>query len=157
MFTQFNNLPDNARIWIYQSDREFSGAEMKLISAKLSAFTETWKSHGKDVKASFLIKYNRFIIIAADIEFNDVSGCSIDASVHFIKTLEKELESSLLNKLNIAYKEGEGIKVASLIEFKSMVAKNKLTPQTIVFDNLTNSKIDFETKWEIPASKISYL
>ena len=36
MFTAYKNIPDDARVWIYQSDRAFTNQEVALISDKLT-------------------------------------------------------------------------------------------------------------------------
>ncbi len=41
------------------------------------------------------------------------TGCSIDASVHFIQQLEKTYQVDLLDKLNVSYKQGEFIRLQS--------------------------------------------
>ena len=46
MFTEYKNLPDNSRVWIYQSDREFTAQEIDFISDKAKAFIESWTRHG---------------------------------------------------------------------------------------------------------------
>ena len=90
MYINFNELPDTSRVWVYQSNREFTTAELAKITEKLKSFVNSWKRHGEDLKASFRIAYNQFIILAVDESYNNVSGCSIDASVNSIKQLEAE-------------------------------------------------------------------
>ena len=102
MLVDFNILPEDARIWIYQSNRELTSKEVSEVSSKLTDFVNGWKRHGEDLKASFTLKYNQFIILGVDKSFNDVSGCSIDASVHIVKLLEQEFELDLMNKLNVS-------------------------------------------------------
>ena len=88
MIVDFQTLPQTARIWIYQCNRSFSKEEILEISKKLQTFLEGWTAHGADLKAAFEFKYKRFIIIGLDQEKQKATGCSIDASVHFIKQLE---------------------------------------------------------------------
>ena len=115
MYVDFDTLKDNSRVWVYQSNREFSAEEMEShIESKLKDFVNEWTRHGDDLKASFEIKYNHFIILAVDESFNQVSGCSIDASTHVFKHFENEFKMELLNKLNTAFKHGEHINVVSL-------------------------------------------
>ena len=70
--TTFEDLDNNARVWIYQSNREFSNNEVEIIKEKTSNFIENWLRHGDHLKASFFIKYNQFIILAVDENFNEV-------------------------------------------------------------------------------------
>ncbi|MEO9570467.1 MAG: ABC transporter ATPase [Polaribacter sp.] len=151
MFTEYKNLPNNSRVWIYQSDREFKTKEVELISAKAKDFINQWTRHGDDLKGSFTIKYNQFLVLAVDESFNNVSGCSIDSSVRFIKGLEKELELDLMNKLNITFKDNDNINLVKLSNFQNFAKEQKVTAETIVFNNMVSTKADFESNWEIPA------
>ena len=152
MFVDFESLPDTSRVWIYQSDREFTKDEMERISDKLKSFVSIWKRHGEDLKASYKIEYNKFIILSVDENYNDVSGCSIDASVHIIKELQNEFEVDLLNKMNVSFKDGSNINTVSLKDFKEFAKQQKIKASTVVFNNMVISKIDFKHAWEVEAS-----
>ena len=153
MFVEFEKMPDSSRIWIYQSNREFSGEEVNVITLNAKNFIDNWTRHGDDLKGSFTIVYNRFVVIAVDENFANVSGCSIDASVRFIKQLQSELNVDFLNKLNIAFKTNDDVNSVSLNDFRSFIANDKITQDTIVFNNLVDTKADFESKWEVPAKE----
>ena len=153
MFTEYKNLPNNSRVWIYQSDREFTTKEIAFIAAKAEDFINQWTRHGDDLKGSFTIKYNQFLVLAVDESFNNVSGCSIDSSVRFIKELENELKLDLMNKMNVTFKDNDNINVVKLFDFQKFAKEQKVTADTIVFNNMVNTKADFETNWEIPAKE----
>lgn len=153
MFTEYNNLPNNSRVWIYQADREFSIEEVEYICAKAILFIDNWTRHGDDLKGSFTIKYNQFLVLGVDEGFNNVSGCSIDSSVRFIQELEKELRIDLMNKMNVSFKDGENINVVKLLDFQQLIKDKKITSKTTVFNNMVNTKEDFETNWEVTADK----
>lgn len=153
MYIDFDRLPDSARVWIYQSDREFSEQELQSISDRMKTFIDNWTRHGDDLKGSFTIVYNRFLVIAVDENFANVSGCSIDASVRFIKDLENDLQLDLLNKLNVAFKTDEDVNTVRLHDFKTFIQQGKIKESTIVFNNLVATKHDFKTNWEVPAAK----
>ena len=93
MLVNFNILPDDSRIWIYQGSRSFSKEELVEVQEKLNDFIEDWTAHGDELRAGYEIRYNRFIILALDQSQNGASGCSIDASVHFIQSLEKKISA----------------------------------------------------------------
>ncbi|MFY0604714.1 MAG: ABC transporter ATPase [Flavobacteriaceae bacterium] len=153
MYTAYHNLPKNARVWIYQSDRAFTQKEIDFISVNAKSFIEQWTRHGDDLKGSFTIKYNQFLILAVDESFTNVSGCSIDASVRFVKALEEQLNVDLMNKMNISFKDQDHINIVKMQAFKEYVKTEKVTPETIVFNNMVATKEDFETKWEVPANQ----
>ena len=153
MIIPFDKIPKESRVWIYQSNRKFSEKEITEITNKLKKFLENWTSHGSDLFCSFTIKYNRFIVIALNEKSNKATGCSIDSCVHFIQKLEHQYSVDLLDKMNVAFKQGEFISYKSLIEFKKLVKSNSVSKNTIVFNNLVTDVLDFNTNWEIPAYK----
>ena len=153
MFTEYKNLPNNARVWIYQSDREFTAKEIEIVSVKAVDFINQWTRHGDDLKGSFTFRYNQFLILAVDETFNTVSGCSIDSSVRFIQALEKELQLDLMNKMNVTFKDNEHINLVKLADFQRYAKEQKITSETIVFNNMVATKEDFEKNWEIPAKE----
>jgi hypothetical protein len=42
----FENLPEESKIWVYQSNRKFSDTEFSEIESALQAFLENWAAHG---------------------------------------------------------------------------------------------------------------
>jgi len=153
MLVNFESLEDNSKIWIYQSNREFSKNEIAEIMNKMEDFIEDWLGHGDEIKASYFIKYNHFIIIAVDQFYNEVSGCSIDASVNFIKELEKEFKIDLTNKLNVSFKDADTINIVSLADFQNFAKQHKITSKTVVFNNMISTKVDLVENWEVTADK----
>jgi len=153
MLIPFENLPDSSRVWIYQANRSFSDQELQEISTQSEDFITQWTAHGANLKASFEIRYKRFIIFGLDQEVNMASGCSIDASVSFIQELEKQYNVELLDKMNVSYKQGEFIAYKNLIDFRKMAKEKAVSPNTIVFNNLVNTKAEYLSDWEVPASE----
>ena len=153
MLVPFENLPEDSKIWIYQSNRKFSDDEMTEIENDLKAFIENWSAHGTGLEASYLLKYNRFIILAVNQEVKQPTGCSIDSSVSFIQNLEQQYQVDLLDKMNVTFKNGDHIAHKSLIDFKRMAKEKAVTANTIVFNNLVNSIEEFNENWEVPAGE----
>lgn len=153
MLVKFEDLDDAARVWVYQSSREFSNEEVQEISLKIETFISNWKRHGDDLKASYTIKYNQFIVISVDENYNEVSGCSIDASMNLMKQLEKEFSADLTNKLNISFKDNSNINIVPMADFQKYAKQEKITSKTVVFNNMVTTKFDFENNWEVTADK----
>lgn len=151
MFVAFNDLSESARVWIYQANRSFTEEEIAELTTKLESFIEQWTAHGANLKASFEIRYKRFVIIALDQEFNMASGCSIDASVRFIQQLEVDYNVNLLDKMNVSYRQGDFIAYKPLIDFKKMAKQKAVSQNTIVFNNLVTNKEEYQNYWEVPA------
>lgn len=152
MLTDFKDLPGHSRIWIYQSNRSFTDAELEEIEQSLSAFLKEWTAHGSELHAGFEIRYKRFIIIGLDQSNTGASGCSIDTSVHFIQSLEQKYNVILLDRMNVSFKQGEFIAYKPLQDFKRMAKEKAISKNTIVFNNLVASKLEYLENWEVPAS-----
>ena len=153
MIIDFKKISENSRIWIYQSNRSFQPEELESISTLIEGFLKQWESHGVSLNSSYLIKYNRFIIIVQDQNAHNATGCSIDSLVHFIQKLEKLFNLCLLDKLNVSYRQGEFIAHKSLLDFKKMVKDGAVGKNTIVFNNLVQTKLEYLNSWEVPASE----
>lgn len=153
MLVDFNTLPEESRVWIYQANRSFTEQEIEEISNKLSIFIENWAAHGSDLQAGYNVVYKRFIVIGLNQNMNNATGCSIDASVGFIQQLEKDYNVDLMDKMNVSYKQGEFIAYKTLIDFKKMAKDKAVSKNTIVFNNLVNTVAEFKENWEVPASE----
>jgi hypothetical protein len=153
MYVPFDTLPEDAKIWIYQSNRKFSDEEIQEIEKDLTSFLKDWSAHGQQLEASFVTKYNRFIIIAVNQETQAATGCSIDASVQFIQNLEQKYEVDLLDKMNVTFKMGEHVAFKPLIEFKKLAKEKAVSGNTIVFNNLVNTVGEWQDFWEVPANE----
>lgn len=153
MIVDFKDLPDSSRVWVFQANRSFSEDELEQIQPKILAFLKDWTAHGQALQAAFEIRYNRFIVLGLDESQASASGCSIDKSVHFIQSLEKEYNVDLLDKMNVSFKSGEFVAHKPLLDFKKMVKQKAVSPQTIVFNNLVNTKAEYKELWEVPITE----
>jgi hypothetical protein len=153
MHVPFENLPVESKIWIYQSNRRFTDDELGEIDAELLSFVGSWAAHGTGLEASYVLKYNRFIILAVNQETQMATGCSIDKSVSFIQEIEKKYAVDLLDKMNVTFKLGEHIAHKTLIDFKKMAKDKAVSENTIVFNNLVNSIEEWSDNWEVPAKE----
>ena len=139
-----------SKVWVYQSNREFSTSEVTEIQKKLDAFTVQWLAHGQQLQAKAEIIYNFFIVITVDETASNVTGCSIDASVRVLKEIEQEYNVDLFDRFNLAYLMDGKVVTLSKEDFETLVSIKKITPETIVFNNMVQTLNEFENKWEIP-------
>lgn len=146
-------MPSDARIWVYQSDRRFTESEVAEIKNLTKTFIEAWTAHDKQLRASFEIRHNCFIILAVDEKEAGASGCSIDKSLNHIKKLEALFSLSLLNRLNVAYRSGGRIELCSMDNFRTLLSKGSVKPETPVFNNLVSTVAELNTAWELPLEK----
>ena len=104
MIVDFKTMPDDSRIWIYQSNRDFNESEIGVIKDKTISFLDNWQAHGKDLECSYSIIDKRFIILAVNETANPIGGCSIDFSLQLIKDISNTIGIDLLNRLVVNYK-----------------------------------------------------
>lgn len=153
MFVPFETLPADARVWVYQSNRPFSAAAMRLVEDELYRFTAQWSVHGMGLNASFKVEYGQFIILAADESRQSASGCSIDGSVRTLKALEEKTGVQLFERNLVAFKQGENVTTIPLNELKQKFMDGTLNEDTLTFNNLVSTRAAFEAQWLVPASQ----
>ena len=152
MFVPFDQLPDHASVWIYPSSRPFSTQELAVIREKAKAFLEQWTAHGAELQAGIDLPYDRFIVLGLNESVQSASGCSIDSSVRFIQALEQTFDITLLDKMNVTYRNENTINHITLIEFRTKAKKKQVNSDVIVFNNLVLNKMEYDSLWEVPAS-----
>ena len=153
MIIKFDDINDDSRIWIFQSNVLLDDDSIDQLKNKINTFLTPWTAHGNQLKASIKIKYNIFLIIALDNTLGEATGCSIDKLISFIKSIEKEYQIRLLDRLDISYKVGQNIVIERLNEFKKKILTKQVDYSTIVFNNLIKLKRDMSNKWEVSASE----
>ena len=151
MIVPFDELPEESRIWIYQSNRVFTVEELDFIKVNANDFLNNWTAHGAELQVAIDIPYDRFLVIALNESLQSASGCSIDSSVRFIQNLEKKLGVILLDKMNVTYRIRNKIEYISLKDFRKMAKKKLLNSDVIVFNNLVINKKEYNSLWEVPA------
>ncbi len=153
MITSIVEMPDQAKVWVYQANRPFSDSERILIEKNLEAFCGQWAAHGKQLTSTYSIEKNQFIILAVDESGHQASGCSIDSSVHFIQQIEQATGLSLLDKSQVAFETEEGIIIKPFNKLKEAVTTGEIKPDTIVFNNAIQNAAEWKSSWAIPANQ----
>src|SRR5690625_2059615 len=88
---QNKSLTADSRIWIYQADRFLNDQEIININKKLEGLLAQWNTHGKPLAAEAWVEERLFLILAVDESKQYASGCSIDQSTNFIRTIGNRL------------------------------------------------------------------
>lgn len=151
MKIDFNLLPDHSRIWIYQSNRPFSPDEKDKIHKMAADFVTEWTAHGNELKAGAGIFYDHFLILSVNERTSCVSGCSIDASVRFIRQLENLFGVALTDRSKIAFMEQKVVRITDLQNLKNEIVNQHITPDTLIFNNLVQTKGALKDQWLVPA------
>lgn len=140
----------DSRVWIYQSNRLFGMGEALDIEDILNQFTATWNSHGTPVKGFATLFFGQFIVLMADESATGVSGCSTDSSVRVIKSIESAFNVQLFDRQLLAFVVKDKIQLLPMAQVKHAIENQFLSPETLFFNNLVQTKQALETEWIIP-------
>jgi hypothetical protein len=148
--TALKDLSPDSRIWVYQSNREFTADEVQKINQLATEFVNSWSAHGAALMAAAEVLHNRFLVIGVDEKQASASGCSIDKSVAFVKKIEADFKTDLLDRMLVAYYKGNNIRTCKLPEIHTMLEKVEITGDTVIFNNLVSTKQDWDENWQVP-------
>ncbi|MCA5003903.1 ABC transporter ATPase [Sphingobacterium bovistauri] len=141
-------------VWIYQSDRFLLDSEVDEINILVQDFVSSWTAHGSALAGKSSVLYNLFLVLEVDEKVAGVTGCSIDKSVHFIKSLGSKFGIDFFNRMRVSYVDVENnVQLASRNDFEKLVKDGIIKNDTIVFNNLIGSSEELLTKWKIPFSE----
>jgi hypothetical protein len=150
MLIPFNKMPDHARVWVYQTDKNLSDAEVQYIQQTLDFQINNWAAHGAALVGAATVLHDRFVVVSVDESHNQASGCSIDASTNWLKNLGVEMNLNFFDR-SVAYIQGDEIKSVEMLKIKSLVAEGILTPDTLIFNNLVPNVGEFRKAWNVSA------
>ena len=149
----FEQLPENARVWIFSADRALTVDEQGRLLSEVDRFLTQWGAHDLPLTAGRAIRYDRFLFVAVDQRRVGPSGCSIDALVRQMKLLQAELGVELVDHGPVLFRRGEDIMRVPRHEFADLATTGAVTPDTTVFDNsLTRLGDVREGRWETKAA-----
>jgi len=141
--------PDS-RVWVYQSSRPFSEQEEKEIKEQLYHFYAQWQAHGVPVKGWAGLLFRRFIVMMADETEVGVSGCSTDSSVRVIKSIERQYEVNMFDRLSITFLVKGQPEVLPLNQVQYAIDKGFINGRTLLFNNLVSTQQELLNNWLQP-------
>jgi len=148
MYVPFDQLPEHSRIWIYQANRQLTPQEKQLAETTLKSFCEGWVAHQQQLKTSFSIEQDQFIILATDEDYHLPSGCSIDSSVRTLKDLQSKLGVDFFDRTKVAFLKDDTVVTHSLASLKGLFETGELNGGTLTFNNLVPSRGDLARGWK---------
>lgn len=145
--TEIQNLPDDARTWIFGISPAVDEAGAATLLRQVDAFLDQWAAHGAPITAGRSIVDHTFLVIAVD-HASETSGCSIDRMFGLFRQLESELGVKILDADRVFFRHGNGrIDAMSRAEFREKGDKH-----TIVFDTTAERLAEVrDGAWERPA------
>ena len=154
MYVDFDKLPDHARVWVYQANRPLTDGDVKTIEEALKPALDQWAAHGQPLLASAQVVENRFVVVGVDEGYTLPSGCSIDSSVRTLQEIGRQVDLPVdFFDRSAAIQLGNGtVQTYALPMLKAAVSDGSITPETIVFNTLVQTKAEFLTTWRVRAA-----
>ena len=144
------DMPGDARVWVYMADRPLSAGEQEELHRAAAHFLEGWTSHNEPLSAGYELRHDLFFILAVDDSRVRPGGCSIDASVHFIREMEERLHVQFMNRMIFAYASAEGMRVGRLQDLEALAASGEIIDETSICNNLVATRRELEQHWLVP-------
>ena len=149
---QAMSLPDTSRVWLYTANRVLTDAECDVVQMALSSFRGSWAAHGTPLRSDSTVLLNQVVVLAVDEGPQIATGCSIDASVAALKSLNSAATS--LSDLDVmdrswvvfhAQEEGADWQRAKLHDFWAMRKAGSLTDEVLILESTVSTLGDLRT------------
>ena len=149
---RFEALPDQARVWVFASDRPLEGDEAATFLEDVDQLLAEWKAHGTPLRSARDWRDDRFLAIGVDPTAEQASGCSIDSMFRGLQTLERRFATTLVGGGRVFYRDAGGSpRLALRKEIAALTAAGLLTDATPVFDTSVTAAEAWRDAFERPA------
>lgn len=149
----WNQLADNARIWLYGANRSLTESEESQILLILDRFCDEWAAHGAKLNCGFQILHHQIIVLGVDEASAAASGCSIDSSVKVFRDIDAQFQLDLFNRLRSYHIADNTINALDSSSIKSKVEAVELQADSRFIDMLITSKGDVRNALVKPMSQ----
>ena len=148
----FDQLPDDARAWVFGADPALSADGSAQLLASVDAYLAQWKAHGAPLTVGRSFTDGRFLTIAVDQHTAGASGCSIDGMFRVLQELERSLGVALVGGGRVYYRDTAGVvQCVNRDEFAARAARNALTRDTTVYDTTVGTLGAWRTRFALTA------
>jgi hypothetical protein len=143
MVLPYDNIADEARVWVYQSNRGLTPNEKSLIINYLEAELAAWQAHQQPLQAAVEVFDECFVVLAVDEQYESPSGCAIDKSVHWFQTLGQRLGLDFLDRSVKIINNHQQVVSVPINQIKTAVANGTITADTLIVNTLAKTKADW--------------
>ena len=147
MFIPFNKIGDDSRCWVYQVDKKITSLEKKFIEKKIQYFCETWTSHNAPIKSSFIIDLDYYILLFADGQETNISGCAIDEQRKIIEKISEELKIKISTYNKIGVFINNKLIFLSKKEIIDRINKYEMSSNSEIINITIKNKKEYQKKW----------
>lgn len=145
----FDEMPASSRVWVYAANRKLTPTEVGELERRGQDFVKGWTAHQQQLKASFAILHNIFVVIAVDENINEVSGCGIDKSIHFMQEMDAAYNLNCFNRLQVELLLENEVLLTNKQKIAVMLQEGAVNNQTKVFNKTVTTKAMFDSEFLI--------
>ena len=148
----FDQLPDDARVWVFAAADPVRGAAAESLLARVDQFLSVWSAHGVPLRCARDWRDDRFLAVGVDQSVEGASGCSIDGMFRALHALEPTLGTTLLGGGRVYWRDGAGaVQVADRDSFAARAGGDADAKGTLpVFDTTVTTAREWRTRFERP-------
>jgi hypothetical protein len=148
-----DNLPDDARTWVFGADTTLDSLQTRTLLAEVDRYLAQWRAHGAPLTVGRDFREGRFLTVAVDQSTEGASGCSIDGLFRALKSLSSSIGPSLVTSGLVFYRDKDGsIKSVDREEFSALAATGQITASTRVFDPTVTTLGEWRARFEMNAA-----
>jgi hypothetical protein len=150
----FQQLPPEARVWIFAASDPLAPGEASRLLAEVDAFLGEWNAHGEALTCGRDWRDRRFVAIGVDQTAAGASGCSIDGLFRVLQRLQQALGTALIGGGRVFYREPDGdIRCVDRAAFASLAADGRVGSETPVFDTSVTTARAYRDAFERQAGE----
>jgi hypothetical protein len=146
---KLDQFPDNARIWIYTSNRAVSDREQAELATPIADFLSQWAAHGNPLMAAGAWLNSYQLVVALDESQAGASGCSIDSQTRFMRELGSHHNIDWFDRLSMVVERDGEIRLVSFFELSEY-------GDALLYDPLVQRLGDIRGNWPIPLTESRY-
>jgi hypothetical protein len=151
--TSFQQLPGDARVWIFAASEPLIADKADALLAATDEYLDAWKAHGLPLTCARDWRDDRFLAIGVDQRDAHASGCSIDGLFRVLQRLEPALGTSLVGGGRVFYRDADGtIRCVSRADFATRARAGSIADDTPVFDTSITTASAYRERFEQPAA-----
>ena len=102
------------------------------------------------VKGWGRLLFEQVIVLMADETESEVSGCSTDSSVRIIKSIERQYNVNLFDRLLLGFLVKEKLQLLPMAQVGYALEKGYISKDTLYLNNTVQTKSELENHWLVP-------
>ncbi|MBO9638284.1 MAG: hypothetical protein J7576_08955 [Siphonobacter aquaeclarae] len=148
----FDQMPDHARLWVYQANRPLTASEEADIRLRLDSAFDDWAAHGQPLTNAVEILAHRVVLLAVDEQAYAASGCSIDASTRIIREAGTAHGIDFFDR-SVLFETADGISAVDALKAKAAVLDGRISPETSIYNAQVKTVGEYRSSWLVPAAE----